>query len=902
MTELSAAQLERANGLLDALLELPHEQRLSVLKRECADDPAVQAEVASLLRAVAESADFMSQPARPTVQMDIDHLQGADRRAGAWRLLRGIGHGGMGEVYEAQRVEGGFSQRAAIKLLRPESGAQLERFHAERQILARLEHPGIARLLDGGIADDGLPYMAMEFVEGRNITRYCAETGATLAQRLALFCQVCDAVAYAHRNLVVHRDLKPANILVDARDQVKLLDFGIAKLLHTAPDESHTQGGGAAPLTPMYAAPEQLTGAAVTTATDVYALGLLLFELLTDQRPWPEATTSVARALQVLRAKAAPTPSVAAAASAKPPIPPRQLRGDLDSIVAKALRAEPAHRYATVDALKGDIDRARRGEAVSAREGARLYAAGRLLRRYRWAAAAASAVFLALALGLSAAAWQAHRAAVERDLSRRDAAREEALRYQLTGLFRNAIADHGDQAPTAKSMLDKSAQRVLHEYRDQPKLAGQVVVTLADLYNALEDVQGSAALLEGFLGQAGADADPFAIADARQKLANIELLRGHVQRSGELLDQADAYWSHDAEPHAEERLENMGVRARWQRAKGDLEASIATLHSAITQRIALSGHDHRETATLLNSLAITLTSANRLQDALAAYKETSAIYDKLGIGDGLDAQIILGNTGTLALRTGRLHEAEALLEGAFRRERALAGDSAAVAASMGYYGRLLSITDRSEQAIPVLESAVEMATRYAGATSPLTLQNRLFLGEAQINTGNIAAARATLDADQRDALAHYGAAHPISLRTSLALARLARVQGQREAAREDLTAAVAALRKTGTLGQAPLAQALIELGDLELEAHHADVALPNLQEAVLLSSGVGEQSWELAQAREREGEALAAIGTTASISQARMLLAQAETSMRAQLGTTHSETLRAHRAIAALRP
>ena len=894
---LSAAQQARVDALLDSLLELPEAERAASLRRLRTDDPQVNEEAASLLRAAAACGDFLIQPAQPMALTEAPRVFEAGGRIGPWRIVRDLGRGGMGEVYEAERVEGGFAQRAAVKLLRREASEQLERFHAERQILARLEHPGIARLHDGGVAGDGRPWMAMELVVGRTITAFCAETGATLDDRLRLFTQVCDAVASAHHHLVVHRDLKPANILVNTEGQVKLLDFGIAKLLDDGADaRTRTQ---AAPLTPLYAAPEQLTGGTITTATDVYALGLLFFELLTGVQPWAGNGTPMASVLRALHAQAAPLPSTVAAARAAAPVAPRLLRGDLDAIVSKALRAEPAHRYPTVEAMKRDIEHSQRGETISAREGARLYGLGRLLRRYRWAAISVGSVFLALALGLGAAAWQAHRATLERDVALRNAAREEALRYQLIGLFRGAIAGHGSETPTAKSMLDKSAQRVLREYRDQPLLAGQVVLALADLYDALEDIQGSAALLEGFLAEPQASADPFAVADAQQKLAGIELLRGHVDKSGQLLDQAEAFWARDANAHTEEKLEGMGVRARWQRSRGDFDGAIATGRSAITLREAFAGRDDREAATLYNSLAITLAITNRLDEALATYRKTSAIYDALGIGDGLDAQIVRGNTGTLAMRTGRLREAESLLQGAVEHERALAGDSAAVAASMGYYGKLLSLTDRPAQAVEMLKSASDLGSRYAGATSPVALQNQLFLGEAQLAAGDRAAARTTIEAALRNADAHYGATFALTLRSELALANVAVAEGRPSQAKALLLPVIAALRKTGSTAHATLAQALVSLGDIELAQHERGPALASFQEAVRLRSSGWPGSWELALARERLAETLAANGSAA---EARPLVAQAEAALSAELGASHPETLRARRALALLAP
>ena len=891
---LTAQQRRRVDALLDELLDLPEETRASHLSDRRDEDPLVLAEVESLMRAAQSSSRFLDAAARAPAEEAVQDAA-IGTRLGAWTITRLIGRGGMGEVYEGARTQGNFEQRVAIKLLRRDAGAQLERFEAERQILARLEHSGIARLYDGGVTSDERPFMVMEYVEGRSITDFCALTHAPLEQRLRLFIQVCDAVAYAHRNLIVHRDLKPSNILVTAAGVVKLLDFGIAKLLD--PQLARMTQTAVAPMTPRCAAPEQLTGGPITTATDVYALGLLLFELLTGAHAWLGSETPMLVALRTVLQRSAPSASRTAEAGTDSPVPAKMIRGDLDAIVAKALRTEPAYRYATVDSLKLDIERVLDGEPVAAREGARLYFLGHLLRRYRWGAAAVAAIILSLAGGLGLAAWQAHRAGQERDVARRDAAREEAVRYELTRLFRTAIADHGSEPPTAKNMIDSSAQHVLREYQDQPHLAGQIVLTLADLYGALEDVTGADTLLEGFVAEANATADPAALADARQKLANIELLRGHTDRAGELLDQSDAFWATSPRQYPEERLGGLLVRTRLQRARGDLDGAIATTRAAIKQRIALSGHDHRETANLYNSLAISLTSANHLDQALAAYHEASDIYRAIGLGDGIDAQIIVANTGTLEVRTGHLKEAEVLLKSSVERERSLTGDSAAVAAATGYYGKLLSITNRNEPAISVLREATDLAVRYVGAGSPLAIQNRIFLGEAQLAIGDQQQARVTLQAAHDAALSQYGPANPLALRSQLALAQCAAAAGDYEAAQAQLRPTVDGLRKLGAQGESNLAQALESLGDVELKQGRTASASAALQEAVALREKYPDDVWELAEARERLGETLAASGSTAALP----LLKKAAQDLESQLGANHPQTLRAKAALARLR-
>ena len=889
---LTAAQSARVDELLDDLFDLPETERIANLRARRIEDSVVLAEVESLLRAASAAGGFLAMP--PQSLAHAEPPEGLGLRLGAWRTIRLIGRGGVGEVYEARRADGNFEQRVAIKLLQREAAAQLERFQAERQILARLEHPGIARLYDGGVAEDGRPFMVMEFVEGRPITEYCQITHASLEQRLALFIQVCDAVAYAHRNLIVHRDLKPSNILVTPNGVMKLLDFGIAKLLDA--QLARVTQARSIPMTPICAAPEQLTGGPVTTATDVYALGLLLFELLSGTHPWMGPDTPVLQAMRAVLQRPAPSLSRTAETQPNSPVPVRLLRGDLDAIVAKALRKEPSDRYATVEAIRLDVERARRGEPVEAREGARLYVISRTLRRFRWAAAAVAAVIVSLAAGLGVAAWQGQKAAEERDVARRDAAREEAVRYNLTGLFRAAISDQGSKSTTAKGMIDSSAQRVLKEYRDQPLLAGQVVLTLADLYGALEDANGAASLLDGFLAEADSKADPFAIADARQKLAAIELLRGHADRAETLLGQAETFWRASPRQYAEERLEGMATRARLQRARGDIDGAIATTRDAIAQRVTLSGHDNRETAVLYNSLAITLGTVNRLPEALKAYYETTAIYRALGLGDGLDAQIVVANTGTLEMRAGHLREAEALLKSSVERERALAGDSAAVAAAMSYYGRILSVTNRSEPAISVLRQAAEMASRYAGPDSPVALQARIFLGEALLANAAHTEGASTLTQAYQAALAHYGAAHPLTLRAEIAAALLAAGEGNYQAAQAQLAEAAAGLRKLGAQSSATLAMALENLGTVETAQGRTADAQTVLEEAVSIREKTPDDIWELAIARERLGEALSKSGGPA----APALLKKASTDLESQLGANHPQTLRAKAALARL--
>ena len=890
---MDASRWQTLEALFAEAVELPLARRAAFCDRACAGDAAMREELRSLL--IAHETDHSRLDDAPNLLTGSGSSPQAlspGTRIGVWSLGALIRRGGAGEVYSATRADGAFEQAVALKLLYREAAPDIERFHAERQILASLDHPGIARLLDGGVAEDGRLYAVVEYVDGETITEHCTRRQADLGYRLALFLQVCEVVSYAHRNLIVHRDLKPGNILVTPEGRVKLLDFGVAKRLDRVGQPGADQTS--APFTSDYAAPEQLTGQPITTATDVYALGVLLFELLTGQRPWRSEGKPIARMVQLIVHDEAPSMSRTASLAAAAPIAARQLAGDLDAIVATCLRKDAAGRYPTVNALKTDIERHQHDEPLTVRGRARLYVLGRALRRYRWAVAGGAMLFVSLAGGLAATAWQAKRAELERDVARRAATREEAVRYHLTNLFRTSIAQKGGAPVTAKAMLDRSAQRVLKEYRDDPQLAGKVVVTLSDLYSALEDVEGQAPLLEGFLAAAGPEADRESVALAQQKLAIIEVMRGHVPRAAELLPKAEAVWASAPDKYHEQHLEALFGRGMLQRSQGDLDGAIRTYQQAIAERTAFSGAVHRETANLYNSLAITLSGANRLPEALDAYRTNLAIYEKLGQANDLDALIVLGNTGTLALRVGQLREAEGLLKTAFEKQRELAGDSAAVAAAMGYYGAALTAQGRFPEALDTLPAAVEMAAKFTGAASPLVIQNRLFLTEALTISGNLGQAR-ELAAQNLAATERFGPTGVMTLRVRISQARIELEAGHADAAYGQFAALVEPLRKAGRLGQPLVANALIGSGEALLVQGRAAQAAAPLREAVELRQKLlSAQSWELALARVRLGEALKRSGASGATE----LLEQGTTDLAAQLGNAHPQVQRARRVLA----
>jgi len=534
-----AAGWSRIEAALDELLALPQAQRAEALARLAGDDAAMRAELEALLAETRAADTLLDQPAVAAwqPQAPAEGSLPAGSRVGAWRIENLIGRGGMGEVYRAERADGQFEQQVALKLIRRDAAGEPRRFTTERQILARLEHPGIARLLDGGVAEDGRPYMVMELVQGAAITGWCRKHEAGLEQRLRLYMAVCEAVAYAHRNLVIHRDLKPGNVMVTAEGQVKLLDFGIAKL--AAPggtvDPEQTRH---VPLTLGYAAPEQLAGGAVTTAADVYALGMLLYELLSGRRPWSLGELSMPAALDKLLREPPSPPSRVAAQSGAPPVAPRLLHGDLDAIVAKALRKEPEKRYATVEALREDVARYLAGEAVAAREGARWYAFGRFVGRNRLMVAAAVLLLMAVVGGSLGIAWQARRAEAE-------ARKATAVKDFLVGIFNANGTENPDgakaRATTAEQLLDLGARRIHSEMLDVPDVRAELLGTIGGLYADLDLSDQAIRVFQeqvNTLRSTYGDTPKSEVAAARVQLGRVQAVAGHYEDAEHTLTEA----------------------------------------------------------------------------------------------------------------------------------------------------------------------------------------------------------------------------------------------------------------------------------------------------------------------------------------------------------------------------
>jgi serine/threonine-protein kinase len=532
---VDARRWPEIRALFDKLVEFDPAQWRDALEKAVPDDPKLRNEVLALLTAhkAAECNVSVLVERHPTlmdaaVEHDSRRLaeRWVGRQIGSWRISRVLGQGGMGQVYLAERNDGEYNQQAAIKLLRGADSDEtaFARFMAERQILAQLQHPGIARLLDGGRDPELGPWFALEYVDGVPLTTWCDTRKLGIRERVNLFLDVCAAVAYAHERLIVHRDLKPANILVDSRGQVKLLDFGIAKLLDAKSDQT---GTFVRMFTPDYAAPEQVLGDRVTTATDVYSLGVILYELLTGQRPYRIAEQNSAAVQQAVLTHRPPRPSAAvtqngksaanlqALASRRGATPPQlraRLQGDLDAIVLKSLRKEPDARYGSIPSFVRDLRDMLAHRPVSARRGGWSYQAGRFLRRNATTVVLSAMVFFALAGGLVAALSQAEESRRLRKAAEREAATaREALNF-MEGIF--DIADPGNTdgaSVTARELLLQGSKRIQTELQDQPVVRVALLRAMGRSFDRLGLRDLGLPLLQESVTQAHQLADPDAI-------------------------------------------------------------------------------------------------------------------------------------------------------------------------------------------------------------------------------------------------------------------------------------------------------------------------------------------------------------------------------------------------------
>ncbi len=880
---MDPARWKQLRELYDQVVDTPPADREAVIRRVCRGDEDLAADLRTLFEPGGEAEalfdGIISDAAATLLEPSLD---GA--RIGPYEIVSELGEGGMGAVYLADRVDGQFEQRVALKIIKPGMNTELflQRFRAERQILARLQHPNIARLLDGGVDDEGRPYFALEYVEGKPIDRYCDDHGLGFEQRLRLFEDVCRAVSYAHANLVVHRDIKPAHILVDEDGHVRLLDFGIAKVIEDEPTEPGLTQIGVRAMTPEYASPEQVRGEAIGTATDVYSLGIVLYELLTGVRPYDFERFTPAEIERVVCETDPPRPSsrVGSVRSASvDTVPPRlrpggsrekspsggslwrrRLRGDVDVICLKALQKEPARRYSSVEALHEDIRRNLAGLPVLARPDSLSYRTGKFAARNKgWLSVAAVVIAGFMAFG----AYHFARLADERDRARVEADKAEQVASFLRELFEvsDPSASRGETI-TALELLDQGAARVERTLAQQPEVRASMMRLIGDVYRTLGLFSQARPLLEQ------------ALADHRSVFGtqNLEVAETEITLGTLLQDM------------------------------GELGGAESLMRRGLETRRRLLGEEDPLVIEALSLLAFLLeTRGDTVAAEEMARRVLALTRSSLPANDPRVAEAT-AELGGMLRREGRLDEAEPLLRQALEAQRALGTDyDLAVASTARNLASLLRdrrTPEASEEAEVLYEEAIAIRRRILGEVHPevavaINSYAMLLDREGDID-GAIGEYRALLGILEQI----YDGPHPSVAAIYSNLAAALRARGEHDESALMYSLSIRMVDQVMAEDHPDRAYARVGLGALYVEQGRFDEAEDLLRQALAIRRA------GLPEGHRYIGDALLELGDCLMrqerFTEAETLLLEARDLYRAGLGDDDNRTRRAGRRLDSL--
>ena len=873
---MNEAELHQLAGeLFDRAMDLPEDERDAFLDSAC-DDPTLRREVERWIEHDLGGTGLLDRPP-PFVDAPTPMGQklGPGARLGPYRLDRMLGRGGMGTVYLAGRDDEEFERRVAIKFVTEGGPAARNpwRFYRERQILANLEHPSIARLYDGGRTEDGQPYLVLEYVDGEPIDAYCDRRCASLVGRIRLLIEVCGAVDYAHRNLVVHRDLKPSNILVDTTGRPKLLDFGIAKLLgaEASLDELRTTAENQSPLTLSHASPEQVLGETITTASDVYCLGVVLYELLTGLHPFGDSSDSTPYGLMQRITESEPArpsqavatlatngdDSAAAQGEARSTTPrglARMLEGDLDTILLKALRREPENRYPSAYELAEDLTRYLENRPISAGSPGALDRLKKFSRRHRAAVIVAGSAALVL-IALATTFVLALLAQVER--TEKEKIKAERLVEFLTGTF--AVSDPEasiGETVTARALLDEGARRIASELREEPDIQASVLDAMGQIYHQIGLFEPARLLvaqgLETRRSLPGAIAD---LVESLCHLAMIEANTGRLDRADEFLQEA---LEHGATLKGREVAAYAGAletEALVRRLQYRYDEAGDAFRAALDVRRSLGEEQASELAKTLLDYGFLLQEQGRLDGAELAYTESLELHRRLfgpthpAVADSLE------RLGSLAKFRNDFGRSESLYREALESRRTVYGERHLEVVSLkNDLALLLGETGRHAEAVDMLREAVETCEELTGKST-----------EYATNASNLAVYLthiAELDEAEtlfREALAiraeALGADHPLVGQTHLTLGHLLRRQGRLDEAQNAYEKAAETARGLPE-GHRAISYPSLALADLLLERGRGEQAENVLRwalEELTRSHPLGH--WRIAMANAGLGRA-----------------------------------------------
>ncbi len=851
---MDAERWQRLSPLLDALLELDGDARSARLESLREEDPALAAEIETLLALEDDNEDFLSEPL-----VTPPPMAKAESMIGPYKLDRLLGEGGMGQVWLARRADGLYQRRVALKLLRPGLADPnlRQRFTRERQILARLGHPHIARLLDAGISTDNQPYLALEYVEGEPITDWCRSRDLDTEARLKLFLQVCEAVSHAHANLIVHRDLKPSNIMVTPLDEVRLLDFGIAKLLDGSEPGRDSTRTEVRAFTLHYAAPEQIRGEPVTTMTDVYSLGVVLYELLAETKPYRLKRQSDAEWEEAILVSDPQKPSanLLREADSDPSRTPalrrraKQIAGDLDNIALKALSKRPEHRYPSVEAMALDLHRYLEGKPVLARPQSMAYRTRKFVQRHRWALATTVMILAVLTSALVLVTWQARQAV-------REASRAQALQKFVTNLFEQAGGSDQQGPLDVRKLLDAGVQRGNRELARQPLDRAELFGVIARLRLGLGDYHEAERLLKtqsAILVGLEDPPDSLRLSSASDLGRTLRLLG----RPAECIV----------------RMQPLETDARSQQRQLPVQA--AEFYSELGRCQRAEGKPKIARLLFQRSLEV---RRNTLDD-------TAGVVENLA--DLADLERDAGHTEAALLGFGN----------ALAQLRANAGNRHPLA--IGLQQRLCDLERNAGQLVVAegdCHDALSLALDLHGEDHPSSVNARRQLAAIHVDLGRFREAGDAYRSSQRWLIAHVGRQHEDVARDDNSLGIVAWELGDFDTALRHLDRSLAVLRKDpdSWIYQG----VLFNKGMVLHDAGRDQAALPLLlQVRTLRIASLGENHGRIGDTERMIGEVLAALGQNTA---ARLHLVNAVKLTRAGVGygPAHPHTRRAELSLA----
>ncbi|HXI49810.1 MAG TPA: serine/threonine-protein kinase [Steroidobacteraceae bacterium] len=840
---MDAERWQRISAVFDQLCEAPASERNALLEHYCGDDSELRREVAALLEADAAGGALDQHVPKLRIAVAADWARDSEAPAagadiGCWRVRRELGRGGMGVVVLAERIDGQFEQRVALKLIKRgmDSDAVLSRFLHERQILARLSHPNIARLLDGGLSSDGRPFFVMEYVEGTPLVDYCTANSLGLRARLDCILQVCAALQFAHRQLVVHLDIKPSNVIVTAAGEVKLLDFGIAKLLGDSPTEPpmHTRTQTQRPLTAGYASPEQLLGEPVSTATDVYGIGCLLYELLTARRANGGATSLEEARLAIARGEPL-APSKAAALGGVPGITARRLRGDFDTIVLKALKREPERRYTTVEALAEDLRRCLDEHPIAARRDTLRYRTRKFVARNPVGVALAALAVICLLTTTTFALSQASSA-------RAAALRAQAVTRYLVGIFQ--VADPrgtpGGLKLSAREVLDVGTKQMQLQLAQQPQLEASFSLVLGTIYGGLGENERAIALLQRALALHPVDAqDQISHADTLALLARAQYETGDYVAATRSSVEANIEHRAHAMSRSAMIAQDLALQGEIARRQGEFTRGEGLLTQALDMSRKVLRAPNPQIAEQLNQLAALYGDMGQIEQATALTEQSLSMFRTLYGDNHLDVAENLVNLGVFRMQTEHIAQALPAFDEAIAiYRRLLPNDHPLHALALANEARAFDRLKRYREADPLYREALAMQRRVLGGQHPdlaTTLNNLAVLRMHVDDFGGSAEF-------SREAMAVWAAQgkpeHPFALISKGHLAVALREGGDLVQAERMTREVLAARRRQLGENNRAVALSLDELGIVLRLTGHADQAVIEQQQAQKIRLGL----------------------------------------------------------------